>query len=101
MPAVAFSIFAVGRGIGSVTSGPIADALLKVDVLRGAAGGYGVKNYVSKPTLCTSQHSLASSFDSTERISEADRQGILLIYTGASIMVAAAMGFAFTDKQRK
>jgi hypothetical protein len=29
-----------------------------------------------------------------------DTQGILLIYTGASIMVAAAMGFAFTDKQR-
>jgi hypothetical protein len=33
-------------------------------------------------------------------IRRADSQGILLIYTGASILIAGGMGFAFTDKSR-
>lgn len=49
VPAMAFSLFAVAKGIGSMSSGPIADQLLKVGVLKGAAGGYGVNNYVSLP----------------------------------------------------
>lgn len=42
-----FSMFAFCKGIGSMASGPIADQLLKVGILRGGAGGYGVNNYVS------------------------------------------------------
>lgn len=30
-----------------MASGPIADQLLKVDILKGGTGGYGVNNYVS------------------------------------------------------
>lgn len=47
VPAMAFSIFAFARGVGSMASGPIADQLLKVDILKGGPGAYGVHNYAS------------------------------------------------------
>jgi hypothetical protein len=50
IPAMAFSLFAVGKGIGSMSSGPVADQLFKIDILRGVAGAYGVNNYVSVTT---------------------------------------------------
>lgn len=46
LPQFIFCIFAFTRGIGNITSGPISDALLKYDTLRGGSGAYGVANYV-------------------------------------------------------
>lgn len=46
-PQLVFSIFAFLRGVGNITSGPISDALLKLETLQGAAGAYGFRNYVS------------------------------------------------------
>lgn len=46
-PQIIFPIFAFLRGVGNITSGPISDALLKLDTLRGGAGAYGFRNYVS------------------------------------------------------
>ena len=45
-PQIIFPIFAFLRGVGNITSGPISDALLKLDTLRGGAGAYGFRNYV-------------------------------------------------------
>ncbi|WVQ83760.1 hypothetical protein IAT38_005904 [Cryptococcus sp. DSM 104549] len=44
-PALIFSVFSVIRGVGNVTSGPISEALLKLDILQGASGAYGRNNY--------------------------------------------------------
>lgn len=41
-----FSIFAFTRGIGNITSGPISEALLSYNTMQGAAGAYGLNNYV-------------------------------------------------------
>ena len=49
-PQIIFPIFAFLRGVGNITSGPISDALLKLDTLRGGAGAYGFRNYV-RPCL--------------------------------------------------
>ena len=46
-PQIIFPIFAFLRGVGNVTSGPISEGLLKLDALRGGAGAYGFRNYVS------------------------------------------------------
>ena len=50
-PQIIFPIFAFLRGVGNITSGPISDALLKLDTLRGGAGAYGFRNYVSPPLV--------------------------------------------------
>ncbi|WVQ82074.1 hypothetical protein IAT38_004202 [Cryptococcus sp. DSM 104549] len=65
-PGLIFSIFIFTRGVGNLTSGPISQAFLKLDVLKGAAGAYGRNNY-----------------------------GVLLIYTATTIMGGGATGMWF------
>lgn len=55
LPGLVFSIFAMLRGIGNVTAGPISTKLLQTDAFRGAIGAYGT-NFVSsywEPCLLT------------------------------------------------
>lgn len=47
---IVFSMFAVLRGVGNLTSGPVSTALLKQEAFRGAAGAYGSTNFVSNVT---------------------------------------------------
>jgi hypothetical protein len=61
-----FSTFTMLKGVGNITAGPVSDALLKIDVLKGAVGAYGIKNY-----------------------------GVLLIYTGVVTLSGGAAGLAF------
>jgi predicted MFS family arabinose efflux permease len=42
-----FSTFAVLRGVGNVTSGPVSTRLLQTGVFKGAAGAFGTTNFVS------------------------------------------------------
>jgi len=46
MPTLIFSLFAVLRGVGNLTSGPISTQLLKTQAFKGAAGAYGSTNFV-------------------------------------------------------
>ncbi|GFZ44356.1 hypothetical protein JCM24511_02078 [Saitozyma sp. JCM 24511] len=65
-PALIFPVFAFVRGIGNIIAGPISSALLRVDALRGKAGAYGFQNY-----------------------------GVLLIFTGMTIISGSVTGMAF------
>ena len=67
-PATVFAIFAFLRGIGNIASGPVSDALLRSDILRGAAGSFGFKNY-----------------------------GCLLLWTAGTIFSGGLAGIAFKD----
>lgn len=46
LPLLVFSAFAVLRGIGNLTSGPISTELLKSGAFRGANGAFGSTNFV-------------------------------------------------------
>jgi predicted MFS family arabinose efflux permease len=61
-----FSMFAVLRGVGNLTSGPISTELLKTGVFRGAAGAYGATNF-----------------------------GAVLVYTSVTIFVGGCVGLFF------
>ncbi|WVQ75331.1 hypothetical protein IAR50_004948 [Cryptococcus sp. DSM 104548] len=63
-PPMIFSIFAIFRGVGSLISGPISGALLKVKAMEGAPGAYGFQSY-----------------------------GILLIFITATIVTGGVTGF--------
>lgn len=58
----------------------MSEALLKYDTLRGATGAYGVNNYVSE-----------------ECVAELMRQGILLVYTGVTILSGGLTGALFKE----
>ncbi|ORY74553.1 putative monocarboxylic acid transporter [Leucosporidium creatinivorum] len=47
LPPLLFSVFAFARGVGNISSGPVANALLESDLFAGSKGAYGVKNYGS------------------------------------------------------
>jgi MFS family permease len=47
LPVLVFSVFAVLRGVGNVTSGPVSTRLLQTGVFKGAAGAFGSTNFVS------------------------------------------------------
>lgn len=47
LPMLVFSVFAVLRGVGNVTSGPISTRLLQTSAFKGAAGAFGSTNFVS------------------------------------------------------
>lgn len=61
-----FSMFAVLRGVGNLTSGPISSKLLQTQAFKGAAGAYGKTNF-----------------------------GAVLIYTAATIFGGGAIGIFF------
>lgn len=94
VPAMVFSLFAFAKGVGSMASGPIADQLLKVDVLKGGTGGYGVNNYVSVDNALAAPHD--TSGDKWLIV-----QGILLIFTGTAILLAGGMGLAFRESRKQ
>jgi hypothetical protein len=94
VPAMVFSLFAFAKGVGSMASGPIADQLLKVDILKGGTGGYGVNNYVS--SIMLSQRAPHGT-PGEKRLTI---QGILLIFTGTAILLAGGMGLAFRDSRK-
>lgn len=60
--------------------GPVSEALLKYDTLRGATGAYGVNNYVSD-----------------DRFAALTFQGILLVYTGVTIFSGGLTGALFKE----
>lgn len=47
VPAWTIATFACLKGVGSLTSGPISNALLATGPLKGAGGAFGSTNYVS------------------------------------------------------
>jgi hypothetical protein len=61
-------MFAVLRGVGNLTSGPVSTALLKTGTLRGAAGAYGETNF-----------------------------GAVLIYTSVTIFIGGVVGLFFPE----
>lgn len=63
-----FSLYAVLRGVGNLTSGPISTKLLRTGVFRGAAGAYGKTNF-----------------------------GAVLVYTGVTIMCGGLVGIFFPN----
>lgn len=73
-----------------MASGPIADQLLKVDILRGGPGGYGVNNYVSCTLRATTYRYR------TELI----LKGILLIFTGGMILLAGGVAWFFSEPRK-
>lgn len=66
LPSLVFSIFMFFKGVGSISSGPVASALLTSDILRGSTGAYGVKNY-----------------------------GVLIVYSGAAMVLGAIAGVSY------
>ncbi|KAI5477336.1 hypothetical protein MNV49_006478 [Pseudohyphozyma bogoriensis] len=72
LPGVISSVFAFGRGLGNISSGPVASALLKTHTFKGAAGGYGVGNY-----------------------------GALLLYSGVTIFIGGVVGIMSRETPRK
>nr|XP_031863730.1 uncharacterized protein CI109_000982 [Kwoniella shandongensis]KAA5530802.1 hypothetical protein CI109_000982 [Kwoniella shandongensis] len=62
-PTLIFSMFTFIRGVGNISSGPVSDALLKLNTLKGSTGGYGFHNY-----------------------------GVLLVYTAVTILSGGAAG---------
>lgn len=65
-PPLVVSLFTFVRGVGSLTSGPISQALLKINNLNGSIGAYGFSNY-----------------------------GVLLIYASVTILSGGATGYLF------
>ncbi|KAE8543308.1 hypothetical protein D1P53_000010 [Cryptococcus gattii VGV] len=65
-PPLVVSLFTFVRGVGSLTSGPISQALLKMSNLNGSIGAYGFNNY-----------------------------GVLLIYASVTILSGGATGYLF------
>jgi hypothetical protein len=63
-----FSLYAVLRGVGNLTSGPISTKLLRTGVFRGAAGAYGSTNF-----------------------------GAVLVYTGVTIACGGIVGIFFPN----
>lgn len=63
-----FSLYAILRGVGNLTSGPISTKLLKTGVFRGAAGAYGTTNF-----------------------------GAVLIYTAVTILGGGIVGIFFPN----
>ncbi|KAL1407268.1 hypothetical protein Q8F55_006686 [Vanrija albida] len=45
LPMLVMAIFSCLKGVGSLTSGPVSTALLKLEPWHGAAGAYGATNY--------------------------------------------------------
>jgi hypothetical protein len=70
--------------VGNATSGPISEALLKLDALRGGAGAYGFRNYVS-------HHDLKSK--------PVDEKGILIVFTGVTIFSGGLAGLFLREKR--
>lgn len=64
-----FSMFAVLRGVGNLTSGPISSKLLQTSAFRGAAGAYGRTNF-----------------------------GAVLCYTASVIFAGGVVGIFFPNK---
>ncbi|EAL20200.1 hypothetical protein CNBF0120 [Cryptococcus deneoformans B-3501A] len=65
-PPLVVSLFTFVRGVGSLMSGPISQALLKINNLNGSIGAYGFSNY-----------------------------GVLLIYASVTILSGGATGYLF------
>ncbi|WVQ75326.1 hypothetical protein IAR50_004943 [Cryptococcus sp. DSM 104548] len=68
--AMIFSFFMFTRGVGNFSSGPISEALLKYDSLKGAVGGYGFHNY-----------------------------GVLLLFSSLMILSGTLSGALFVEKR--
>ncbi|ORY74552.1 putative monocarboxylic acid transporter [Leucosporidium creatinivorum] len=66
LPTLIYSVFAVARGIGNITSGPVANALLTSNLFAGGKGAYGVPNY-----------------------------GALLLYSGLTMVAGSVAGVLF------
>lgn len=66
LPMLIFSVFAMLRGVGNITSGPVSTKLLQTSVFRGAAGAYGTTNF-----------------------------GAVLIYTAATTFLGGVVGVFF------
>ncbi|KAM0751416.1 putative monocarboxylic acid transporter [Meredithblackwellia eburnea MCA 4105] len=70
LPGFIFSLFAFFRGIGNISSGPVSNKLLSSNIMLGAAGGYGVRNY-----------------------------GSLILYSGLTMAAGSIVGVLYRDKR--